>query len=241
MPHTPPSFVPAFWVAAISGAMALAAESAPLRFDRDIRPLLSENCYACHGPGQQEAGLRLDSAEEATRELDSGARAIVAGDLTASELIARINATDPDVIMPPPQSKKALSPEQKELLTRWIQAGAPYEKHWSYRPIERPEVPAGPAAEPAQPAAAAKPEPEIVLHDGPPIAFPGSKPRPPWGSGRLAGPVRPAAPAATPLDRFLDAAIAAAKLPANAEADRPTLIRRLSFALTGLPPSPEQV
>jgi hypothetical protein len=169
---------------------AAAAES-PLRFERDIRPLLSENCYACHGPGQQEAGLRLDSAEDAGRELDSGSRAIVAGDPAASELVARINATDHDVIMPPPHSKKMLSAEQKDLLTRWIQAGAPYEKHWSYRPIERPEVPAGEAA--------------------------------------------------SPIDRFLDAEIAAAKLPRNAEADRPTLIRRLTFALNGLPPTPEQV
>jgi len=168
-----------------------AAAEPPLRFDRDIRPLLSENCYACHGPGQQEAGLRLDSAEEATRELDSGVRAIVAGDPAASELVARINATDHDVIMPPPHSKKTLTPEQKDLLTRWIQAGAPYEKHWSYRPIQRPEVPAGEAA--------------------------------------------------SPIDRFLDAEIGSARLPRNAEADRPTLIRRLSFALTGLPPTPEQV
>jgi hypothetical protein len=179
------------WLAAARAPAAESAQSPPLRFDRDIRPLLSENCYACHGPGQQEAGLRLDSAEEATRELESGTRAIVAGDLPKSELIARINATDPDVVMPPPHSKKTLTPAQKELLTRWIQSGAPYEKHWSYRPIERPEVPAGDAA--------------------------------------------------NPIDRFLNAEIAAMKLPMNAEADRPTLIRRLSFALTGLPPAPEQV
>ncbi|MFM8434565.1 MAG: DUF1549 domain-containing protein, partial [Planctomycetia bacterium] len=178
-------------VAMVAAATALAAEPAPLRFDRDIRPLLSENCYACHGPGQQEAGLRLDSAEEATRELGSGSRAVVAGDPAASEMIARITATDPDVIMPPPHSRKTLTPAQKELLTRWIQSGAAYETHWSYRPIERPEVPAGNAA--------------------------------------------------NPVDRFLDAELAAAALPVNAEADRPTLIRRLSFALTGLPPTPEQV
>ena len=113
------------WLAAARALAAETAQSPPLRFDRDIRPLLSENCYACHGPGQQEAGLRLDSAEEAARELESGTRAIVAGDLAKSELIARINATDPDVVMPPPHSKKTLSAEQKELLTRWIQAGAP--------------------------------------------------------------------------------------------------------------------
>ena len=71
----------------------LAAEG--ISFDRDIRPLLSENCYACHGPGEQEAGLRLDMAERATAELDSGARAVVAGNLQASELIARIESTGP--------------------------------------------------------------------------------------------------------------------------------------------------
>lgn len=191
MPHAVSVFVPAALVAVIASATALAAESSPLRFDRDIRPLLSENCYACHGPGQQEAGLRLDSADDAMRELESGTRAIVAGDPGASEMIARINATDPDVIMPPPHAKKTLTAAQKDLLTRWIQSGAQYEKHWSFRAIERPDVPAGEAA--------------------------------------------------SPIDRFLDAEIAAAKLRRNAEADRPTLIRRLSFAITGLPPTPEQV
>ena len=176
------------WVVAWCPA---ATAEPPLRFDRDIRPILSENCYACHGPGEQEAGLRLDSAEEAARRLASGMRAIVAGDAAASEMIVRINAADPGVIMPPPHSKKTLTAEQKELLTRWIKAGAAYEKHWSYRPITRPEVPAGEAA--------------------------------------------------NPIDRFLGDALAGAKLPVNAEADRPTLIRRLSFALTGLPPTPEQV
>ncbi len=176
------------WVVAWGPA---ATAEPPLRFNRDIRPILSENCYACHGPGEQEAGLRRDSAEEAARRLASGMRAIVAGDAAASEMIVRINAADPGVIMPPPHSKKTLTAEQKELLTRWIKAGAAYEKHWSYRPITRPEVPAGEAA--------------------------------------------------NPIDRFLGDALAVAKLPVNAEADRPTLIRRLSFALTGLPPTPEQV
>jgi hypothetical protein len=181
------------WMAlAAALALAPAAAEEPIRFDRDIRPLLSDNCFSCHGPGQQEAGLRLDSAEEATRELDSGSRAIVAGDAAASEMIARIDATDPDVIMPPPHSKKTLTDAQKELLKRWIAAGAAYEKHWSFRPLERPSPP-------------------------------------------------PAKAHTHPIDRFLDASLAAAGLPVNTEADRPTLIRRLSFALTGLPPAPEQV
>jgi hypothetical protein len=179
---------------AIAACPTWAANERPLRFDRDIRPLLSENCYACHGPGQQEAGLRLDSAEEATRELDSGSRAIVAGEVAASELIARIDATDPDVVMPPPHAKKTLSAEQKALLKRWIAAGAVYEAHWSFRPVERTAVPH--MADPA------------VMH---------------------------------PIDRFLESRIAAEGLPPNGEADRPTLIRRLTFALTGLPPTPPEV
>jgi hypothetical protein len=179
---------------AIAACPTWAADERPLRFDRDIRPLLSENCYACHGPGQQEAGLRLDSAAEATRELDSGSRAIVAGDVATSELIARIDATDPDVVMPPPHAKKTLSAEQKALLKRWIAAGAVHEAHWSFRPVERPAVPH--MADPA------------VMH---------------------------------PIDRFLESGIAAEKLKPNGEADRPTLIRRLTFALTGLPPTLAEV
>ena len=184
--------LPAGWLTAFVAVVA-AAEPA-VRFDRDIRPLLSENCYACHGPGTQEAGLRLDSHEAATAELASGSRAIRAGDAKASEMLARITATDPDVVMPPPHTNKTLSPEQRELLAKWIAAGAPYEQHWSFRPVVRPEVPA--AADPA---------------------------------------------VANPVDRFLEARLAADKLPVNPEADRPTLLRRLSFALTGLSPTPAEV
>jgi hypothetical protein len=179
---------------AIAACPASAAGEQPLRFDRDIRPLLSENCYACHGPGTQEAGLRLDSAEEAGRELDSGGRAIVAGDVAASELIARIDATDPDVVMPPPHAKKMLSAEQKALLKRWIAAGAVYEAHWSFSPVQRLDVPT--VADPA------------VTH---------------------------------PIDRFLESRTATEGLPTNGEADRATLIRRVTFALTGLPPTPAEV
>jgi hypothetical protein len=74
---------------------ATAADESAIRFDRDIRPILAENCYACHGPGTQEAGLRLDSHEAATAELDSGGRAIVAGDEKASEVLARVIAHRP--------------------------------------------------------------------------------------------------------------------------------------------------
>jgi mono/diheme cytochrome c family protein len=186
----PAGLLTAVWIA---GLAAAAAEPA-IRFDRDIRPILSDNCYACHGPGTQEAGLRLDSHEAATAELASGGRAIVAGDSQASELVARIGATDPDVVMPPPHTNKTLSPAQKELLAKWIAAGAPYEQHWSFRPVVRPDLPA--AADPA---------------------------------------------VTNPVDRFLETRLAETTLPVNAEADRPTLLRRLSFALTGLPPTPAEV
>ena len=173
---------------------AAAAADKTIAFDRDIRPLLSENCYACHGPGEQEAGLRLDSAEAATAVLDSGGQAIVAGDLEASELMARIHSADPDVVMPPPHTNKTLSAEQKDLLARWISEGAEFEVHWSFQPISRPAVPD--VADPA---------------------------------------------ITNPIDRFLETRANAEQMPITAEADRRTLARRLSFALTGLPPSPAEV
>lgn len=107
-------------------------------FNRDIAPVLSENCFFCHGPdpNQREAGLRLDVREEAIDMY-----AIVPGEVEASELVARIDADDVDMRMPPPESHKTLSDEQKELLRRWIAEGAPYEPHWSFQPRRRPEVP----------------------------------------------------------------------------------------------------
>ena len=104
-----------------SSAAAPGAER--VDFSRDIQPLLAKRCVACHGPDTQEAGLRLDEQAGATRELDSGARAIVPGDAAASEMIARIVSDDPDVVMPPPEAKLGkLAPEQVELLKRWISA-----------------------------------------------------------------------------------------------------------------------
>lgn len=111
-------------------------------FARDIKPILSDKCYACHGPdaGQREGGgengLRFDIEEGAFADL-GGYRAIVPGDLDASELISRIRATDPDVVMPPAEHPKSLTPEEKGLLTRWIEQGAKWSMHWSYRPLDR--------------------------------------------------------------------------------------------------------
>jgi hypothetical protein len=122
-------------------AMAHVAAAEPVRFGRDVLPILSENCFACHGPdeGHREADLRLDTRE--------GALAVIALDAPAkSELIARIVATDPDVQMPPPSAhKKPLSSEQVAMLTRWIAEGAPWGTHWAFEPPVKPPIPPGPA------------------------------------------------------------------------------------------------
>src|SRR5436190_16872834 len=101
---------------------AIAAQK-DLDFNRDIRPILSEHCYACHGPDEnkRKAGLRLDVPEDAFKELKSGNHALVAGDLTRSTLVERITATDPDEVMPPPKHNKPLKTEQIALLKQWVQ------------------------------------------------------------------------------------------------------------------------
>ena len=118
-------------------------ESLPLDFNRDIRPILADNCYACHGPDQNQrmAGLRLDSQDSALGRLDSGNRAIVPGNPEESQLIRRITAEDEALRMPPAYSGKELNRRQIDLLTRWIRQGAPWSKHWAYIRPERPALP----------------------------------------------------------------------------------------------------
>jgi mono/diheme cytochrome c family protein len=114
-----------------------AAERAPT-FNRDIRPILSQHCFACHGPdvAARKANLRLDRAEDASAPRD-GSPAIVKGDSAASELIRRVRAHDGDETMPPPEFKKPLSAEQIATLERWIRDGAEYESHWAFEPLPR--------------------------------------------------------------------------------------------------------
>jgi len=134
--------------AAILGLSAVAAAAEPaLSFTRDIKGILSNRCIRCHGPdaedrhGGGDEGLRLDTFAGATADL-GGRAAIVPGKPLKSELIARITATDPDVVMPPPEAGERLSPREVELLTRWIAAGGEYEPHWAYVAPVRPAVPA---------------------------------------------------------------------------------------------------
>ncbi|AMV31878.1 Planctomycete cytochrome C [Pirellula sp. SH-Sr6A] len=138
-----------YWLASIgfaaTGSMGFGADG-PLRFNRDIRPLLSEYCLACHGfdASKREAGLRLDTYEGATAELDSGEIAVRPGDPDASELISRILSEDESSMMPPPESGKKLSREQKERLTQWIRDGAKYEPHWAFAKPEASLPPTDP-------------------------------------------------------------------------------------------------
>jgi hypothetical protein len=116
-----------------------AADLPALDFNRDIRPILSENCFYCHGQdgNKREADLRLDDRAAAVR-----AGAVVPGDPGASVMLERIHSTDPDVLMPPPNSNRRLSDEQKQLLDRWIKEGAEYKQHWAFTAPVRPAPPA---------------------------------------------------------------------------------------------------
>jgi hypothetical protein len=104
-------------------------------FNRDVRPILSDRCFACHGPDAnkgREAGLRLDTFEGATAELESGNRAIVPGDVSKSTMVARMRSHDPDEIMPPPKLDRPLSDAERSILERWIEQGAEYQPHWAF-------------------------------------------------------------------------------------------------------------
>ncbi len=179
------------------------AEEAKLEFNRDIRPILSGKCFACHGfdAKKREAELRLDTMEGATAEHD-GVRAIVPGDIAKSELWSRINSEDADTVMPPPASKKELTAAEKALLKRWVEEGAAYQKHWAFEPVARPGKDSGFGVQ---------------------------------GSGSEVGGEKSA------IDALLDKRIQRAGLKPQGEADGATQMRRVAFALTGLPPTIEEL
>ena len=162
-----------------------------LGFNSDVRPILSDRCFACHGfdAKTREADLRLDTPEGAFAGGKSGP-AIVPGDPNASPVWQRINSPDPDEVMPPSASHLSLDPTEKELIRTWIEQGAKYEKHWTFARIERPVIPPGEAH---------------------------------------------------PLDALILDRLKKEGLTFSPEADRRTLIRRLSLDLRGLPPTPAEV
>src|SRR4051812_43443385 len=129
------------WLSAAPEALA-ATPSPAVSYDRDILPILSDNCYACHGPDEKarKAKLRLDTKEGAFRVKDDVA-VIVPGKSAESELFRRISSHDPDEVMPPPKSNHKVTPAQIDLLKRWIDQGAKWGVHWSFVPPVRPELP----------------------------------------------------------------------------------------------------
>jgi cytochrome c553 len=139
-------------VALLSAATAApAGQKAPeaplpdrVAFNRDIRPILSDNCGRCHGPDEKarKAGLRLDTREGATAPLDGGGAAVVPGNPARSLMVRHITSKDPDFLMPPPKSNKKLSPREIALLVRWIEQGAEYQGHWAFIPPLKAPPPA---------------------------------------------------------------------------------------------------
>jgi hypothetical protein len=154
---------------------------ADVSFGRDVRPIISNHCFACHGPDEQqrEADARLDVADEIDLE----------------EMLARITSTDPEMMMPPPDLNKPLNPEQIGTLTRWIDQGAPYEQHWAFSSPQSQELP------------------QVQLDS--------------WSD--------------QPIDRFVLANLEDQGIQPSPRADKRTLIRRVTFDLTGLPPTLEQI
>ena len=122
---------------------AIADTPTEIDYIRDVRPILAENCYACHGPDDavREAGLRLDQHTGATRRLESGQRAVVPGDPSSSALVRRVTSRDPDFRMPPHESEKELTEVEQQILSQWIAAGAKYDVHWSFIAPQRPQPP----------------------------------------------------------------------------------------------------
>lgn len=135
-------------IAALTVAGVLAAADSPdaIRFNRDIRPIMSDTCFHCHGfdPASRKGGLRLDLREEALKAGKSGEIAIVPGKPEQSEIIKRIFSTDAEELMPEAASHKSLTTAQKELFRRWVAEGAVYEPHWAYKPLAAPAIPALP-------------------------------------------------------------------------------------------------
>ena len=179
----------------LASTVQLALGEKPVNFNRDIRPILANNCFRCHGPDAEarEAGLRLDRVKDATAELDSGDRAIVPHDIEASLLLERITTDDEDLRMPPADLGPPLRAKEVGLLRRWIADGAKFDQHWSLQPIRRPQVPKVES-----------------------------------GGGNA-------------IDNFVEARLREQSLEPNPAAQPSTLIRRVSLAVTGLPPTIEQV
>ena len=175
----------AWWIAHHA---APAFSSTRLSFNQTIQPILSENCYACHGPdpGARKAGLRLDRGEFAFAPHEKFGPAILPGNPDKSPLVRRIESSNLKERMPPPEAHRTLKPEQIALLRQWVKEGAAYEEHWSFIAPQRPAIPKTKNQQ--------------------------------W--------------ARTPIDAFILSRLEKDGLNPSEEADRPTLIRRVTYDLT---------
>jgi hypothetical protein len=180
-------------IALVASAHSARSEDDSIDFSRDIRPILSNNCFACHGPDekQRKGGFRLDEKTSALGQGESGETVIVPGKIEASELVTRILSDDADLRMPPADSNKKLKAEEIELLKKWVADGADWQEHWAFIAPKKPT------------------KPELA--------------KPDW--------VR------NPIDWFILRKLEQSKLAPSQEATCETLIRRVTFDLTGLPPT----
>jgi hypothetical protein len=175
--------------------------AAPIEFNRDVRPILADTCFKCHGfdKNKREADLRLDIPDEAFKPrtgVDGDeVTPIVAGNLAKSDAWRRIVSNDPDELMPPAKSHLVLTDQQKDVLRRWIEQGAKYQAHWAFIAVKDPVIPQ-------------------VAHKN-------------WMRNEI--------------DAFILSRLEREGLEPSPEADKRTLIRRVTFDLTGLPPTPEEV
>lgn len=179
----------------LAGTSCLGADSPDIDFARQIRPILSNRCFVCHGPDEatREADLRLDTKEGAFADL-GGYSAVAPGKPDESELLVRISEEDPDMRMPP-SGMEPLSKEEIALIRRWIETGATWNDHWSFVKPVRPPLPAVQCEH--------------------------------W--------IR------NPIDRFVLARLESKGITPNDAADKTTLLRRVTFDLTGLPPTPQEI
>jgi len=162
-------------------------------FNFDVKPILVQKCYLCHGPDSsgRKGGLRLDTFEGATAALKEGGHAIIPGNPGDSKLIFRVNADDPELVMPPPETKLTLTEREIALLTKWIKQGADWQPHWAFIP------------------------PKVR-----PLDLPSAK---------------------SEIDFFLESRIEQNEMRVAPQADKNSLIRRVSYVLTGLPPTEEAI
>lgn len=198
-----PFFLPAIllFFAAILSQQCTDSSTATLPekvdFNFHVRPILVKNCYLCHGPdpSSREAELRLDTFEDATAQREDGKFAVAPGHPDESEMIRRILASDPNEVMPPPESNLSLSEQEKALLEKWIEQGAEWKPHWAFIPLEKAAIP------------------EVDTEEE----------------------------VANEMDAFVLQKLEAENIAPAPLASKQTLIRRLSYLLTGLPPHPDDV